>query len=110
LDKKVLHLIACANLPFSIVDQATFKPLLAVPDRENLKGVIFSATVLQANTVNFTGYHHYADWVLPRMYELVKTKVKEVIDPCQVLSFTSDIWTGPTESFIRFLFEFALAW
>jgi hypothetical protein len=71
-------------LPFSIVEEKTFKNLLPMNDRDALRG-----------------RHHYSDWVLPRYYEETKNMAKAKLNKFLYLSFTTDIWSGPSESFIR---------
>jgi hypothetical protein len=44
---------------------------------------------------------HYRKVVLPKAYEAVKFKVIKELAGCDFLSFTTDVWSGPTESFIR---------
>jgi len=84
LDKKIINFIVSNAVPFSIVDEKTFKSLLSQANRDALKG-----------------RHHYSDIALPRIYRTVKEKLKYMIANIKFLSFTCDIWSGPTESFIR---------
>uniref|UniRef100_A0A915EQ23 Uncharacterized protein n=1 Tax=Ditylenchus dipsaci TaxID=166011 RepID=A0A915EQ23_9BILA len=42
-----MHLIACQNLPFAVVEAETFEPILSASDREGLKGS-----------------EHYSKWVM----------------------------------------------
>jgi hypothetical protein len=86
LDKKVMHYIACTNQAFAIVEAETFKELLSSGDQANVKGS-----------------QHFREWVMPRVYAAVKKEVSRRLTDCSALSFTSDIWSGPTESFIRYL-------
>uniref|UniRef100_A0A915DUX5 C2H2-type domain-containing protein n=1 Tax=Ditylenchus dipsaci TaxID=166011 RepID=A0A915DUX5_9BILA len=88
LDKKILNFLASNCLPFSIVEEKSFKNLLSINDRTSLQG-----------------RRHYSDWVLHRFYKEMKNKSKEKLSMITSLSFTTDIWSGPTESFIRFAME-----
>uniref|UniRef100_A0A915E1G3 Transposase n=1 Tax=Ditylenchus dipsaci TaxID=166011 RepID=A0A915E1G3_9BILA len=83
LDKKILNFLASNCLPFSIVEEKSFKNLLSINDRTSLQG-----------------RRHYSDWVLHRFYKEMKNKSKEKLSMITSLSFTTDIWSGPTESFI----------
>uniref|UniRef100_A0A915EBD5 Transposase n=1 Tax=Ditylenchus dipsaci TaxID=166011 RepID=A0A915EBD5_9BILA len=83
LDRKIIHYVACTNQPLSIVEEDTFRAFLSSSDRENLKG-----------------RKHYTEWAMPRIYAAVKKEVVSRLGDCSALSFTSDIWSGPTESFI----------
>uniref|UniRef100_A0A915CUY0 Transposase n=1 Tax=Ditylenchus dipsaci TaxID=166011 RepID=A0A915CUY0_9BILA len=86
LDKKILNFLASNCLPFSIMEEKSFKNLLSINDRTSLQG-----------------RRHYSDWVLHRFYKEMKNKSKEKLSMITSLSFTTDIWSGPTESFIRFV-------
>jgi len=76
LDKKIVDFISKNCLPFSIVEEKTFKNLLSMNDR----------TLLQ-------GRRHYSDWVLPRYYEEMKNKARLKLSKIMYLSFTTDIWS-----------------
>ena len=45
---------------------------------------------------------YYRKVVLEQAYTLVKAKLMKELDSSESISFTSDIWSGPKESFIRF--------
>ena len=74
LDKKILNFLASNCLPFSIVEEKSFKMLLPMTDR----------AVLQ-------GRRHYSDWALPHYYEEMKFKLKADLSKILYLSFTTDI-------------------
>uniref|UniRef100_A0A915EJB0 CCHC-type domain-containing protein n=1 Tax=Ditylenchus dipsaci TaxID=166011 RepID=A0A915EJB0_9BILA len=79
-----MHQIASTNQLFNIVVSETFEALLSSSDRANSKG-----------------YHLYSDCVMPRVYAAVKKDVLNCLDACSALSFTSDVSSAPTESFIN---------
>uniref|UniRef100_A0A915DRM1 Uncharacterized protein n=1 Tax=Ditylenchus dipsaci TaxID=166011 RepID=A0A915DRM1_9BILA len=80
LDKQILNFLASNCLPFSIVEEKSFKNLLSINDRTSLQG-----------------RRHYSDWVLPRFYKEMKNKSKEKLSKITSLSFTTDIWSGHRE-------------
>lgn len=85
LDKKIIHYIACTNGSFKQINHPTFHAL-------------FSANhPLQT----IKDEKHYREWVLPRVFERVQKLIMECMEKCNYLSFTSDIWSGPSDSFIR---------
>jgi hypothetical protein len=43
--------------------------------------------------------------ILPTVYGMVKARVLEELSSCDTYSFTTDCWSGPTEDFIRYLFD-----
>ncbi|KAH7711741.1 Zinc finger BED domain-containing protein 4 [Aphelenchoides avenae] len=84
LDRRVLHLIACANLSFNVVNHLTFRALF-----QSTK----SSEVLKEKT-------HYREHVLLLVYKYVVRRVSSDLDKSQYLSFTSYVWAGPMHSFI----------
>uniref|UniRef100_A0A915EPY8 BED-type domain-containing protein n=1 Tax=Ditylenchus dipsaci TaxID=166011 RepID=A0A915EPY8_9BILA len=69
LDRMILHLVACQNLPFSIVEAKTFKQILSSGYRENMRGS-----------------QHYREWVMPRVYMAVRKEVLSRLNDCNALS------------------------
>uniref|UniRef100_A0A915EQM5 Transposase n=1 Tax=Ditylenchus dipsaci TaxID=166011 RepID=A0A915EQM5_9BILA len=55
-------------------------------------------TLLSAEyQANFKGREHYTEWAMPRIYNAFKKEIMLRLKDCPALSFTSDIWSGPTK-------------
>lgn len=84
-DKKVMHFLACNSVAFNVVSSPTFRGLFAMHNKiDQLKSE-----------------KYYRETVLPQMYAQVKARVKCVLKDCTAVSFTTDVWSGPTASYMR---------
>ncbi|KAH7678440.1 zinc finger protein, partial [Aphelenchoides avenae] len=84
MDRKLLHLVACCNLSFNMINHPTFRTLFAVTKHSEI----------------LKDESHYRLRVLPQVYKLVVASIQSHLEHCQFLSFTSDVWSGPCNSFI----------
>uniref|UniRef100_A0A914H9R3 HAT C-terminal dimerisation domain-containing protein n=1 Tax=Globodera rostochiensis TaxID=31243 RepID=A0A914H9R3_GLORO len=90
LDKVIVNLICCANLPFNLVNNPHFRTLCK-PWSEQLKDE-----------------SHYRK-LLPIAYAAVKEKMKAELEKCNSISCTSDIWTeGITDKWTRVVYTLAI--
>jgi hypothetical protein len=77
-----MHFIACDNQPFTVVDSPRFKSICG--DRIALKSDWY-----------------YRETALPQCYEAVKRRIASQFNTVPFISFTSDMWSGPNDDFIR---------
>ena len=75
------------NLPFNIVESASFKALVDPTGDKKLKHRTW-----------------YASKILGDVYDGVKSKIEMELETCQNLSFTFDGWSGPKDNFMRLSF------
>ncbi|KAH7664860.1 zinc finger protein, partial [Aphelenchoides avenae] len=83
LDRKILHLIAEATLPFNVVNHPTFR-------------VLFGST---KHNESLKEEKHYRNVVLPKVYSYACQSIRALLGECEWLSFTCDIGSGPNDSF-----------
>ena len=93
LDKKVLNYISCTLSSFLSINHPTFHSLFA-PTRLN-------------DTLKDES--HYRK-LLTIVYENVKSKIKEDLSTCVFYSFTTDIWSGTSDDFIKLSFYKKVGW
>ena len=88
LTQAIAEFLSLAILPFNLVNSYGFKHLIksAAPNY-----------VLPAPT-------YFSRTIIPAMYTSVKKHVKQIVDGCTFISFTSDLWTSKytQDSFIAF--------
>ncbi|KAI1695796.1 zinc finger BED domain-containing protein 1 [Ditylenchus destructor] len=82
LDKKVINFV-CSNL-------VSFKLL------ENPATI----SLLSHTSECLKGESYYRKSVLPKAYEAVKSKILNELRAMEAMSFTTDIWSGPNDSYI----------
>ncbi|KAL3084431.1 hypothetical protein niasHT_035233 [Heterodera trifolii] len=80
MDKKVINFVTATNTSFKAIDHPTFHSLLAP---QQIKGESY-----------------YRKQILPDVYKQVRKKIKNELEECEWLSFTTDAWSGPTNNFL----------
>ncbi|KAI1703072.1 zinc finger BED domain-containing protein 1 [Ditylenchus destructor] len=82
LDKKVINFV-CSNLvSFKLLDNPA------------------TISLLSHTTEKLKGESYYRKTVLPKAYEALKSKMLNELRAMEALSFTTDIWSGPNDSYI----------
>ena len=93
IDKLILEMITTDNLPFSVVQNIGFQRLISkLEPRYGIKSEKFYRTEL-----------------FPLMYEDVRNKIKELMSEYfagSSISFTTDCWSGNTESMMSLTAHF----
>ncbi|KAH7705051.1 zinc finger protein, partial [Aphelenchoides avenae] len=80
LDRKVRHLVASCNLSFNTINHPMFPLSLPSPSNRNNEGRVS----LPDESAPTGG----------------RPRIQSLLEHCQFLSFTSDVWSGPCNSFI----------
>uniref|UniRef100_A0A914NUQ0 HAT C-terminal dimerisation domain-containing protein n=1 Tax=Meloidogyne incognita TaxID=6306 RepID=A0A914NUQ0_MELIC len=81
LDKKVINLIACENLPFRLVNSPWFH------------------SIVNQHCEKLKDESHYRKCLID-VYEAVKIRITSELKSCTFLSFTTDIWSNKSNAFI----------
>uniref|UniRef100_A0A8C5QMC0 BED-type domain-containing protein n=1 Tax=Leptobrachium leishanense TaxID=445787 RepID=A0A8C5QMC0_9ANUR len=93
LDRAILEMMVTDNQPFTVVSDSGFKRVMSIAEpRYTLKSE-----------------KYYRTEMLPRIHDKVMQKVKTMLQPenaGNALSFTTDCWTGPTESLMSLTCHF----
>ena len=78
----IVDMIATDSLPFSVVENIDFQRLVSnLEPRYQIKSEKYYQTEL-----------------FPQTYEQVRNKIKQMLFAGNCISFTTDCWSGPTES------------
>ncbi|CAK5077428.1 unnamed protein product [Meloidogyne enterolobii] len=93
-EKRVISYVCCNLTSFLSLNHKTTRAVFRdeLRDESHYRFALFFKLIM----------YYYRKTVLPKAYDAVKRKIMLELADSNFLSFTTDIWSGPTESFLRF--------